>query len=159
MANRKEKGFTLLELMLVMGLSGFLLLAWSSALVALWSDNARSMYRAQQAQHFYQFGLWLAYDLERARERGIYRWEMAANCILYGVDGVRLRDGMMQWRPQDSNCKSPGWISMYDPHGFRITQFEIVDQTPQPPLLRLGGTYDGINWQWRYRFRGPVVFE
>lgn len=159
MAKRKERGFTLLELMLVLGLSGFFLLAWSSALAALWGDNARSMYRAQQAQHFYQFGLWLAYDLERARENGVYRWQKAGECILYGADGVRLHDGMMQWRPKDSDCDGPGWISMYDPHGFRIHQFEITDETPQPPLLRLGGSYDGVSWQWRYRFRGPVVLE
>lgn len=159
MAKHRQAGFTLLELMLVVGLSGFLLLAWSSALAALWSDSARATYRAQQAQHFYQFGLWLAYELERARERGVYRWQVEAECLIYGEYGVRLQNGMMQWRPTENSCSSTGWISMYDPNGFQMQQFELIDQAPEPPLLRLHGAYDGASWEWQYRFRGPVVIE
>lgn len=159
MPKRKDSGFTLVELMLVLGLAGFLLLAWSSSLAALWSDSARTQYRAQQAQHFYQFGLWLAYDLERARERGVLRWHTEDGCIIYGADGVRLVEGMMQWRPKDIGCSGPGWVSMYDPNGFQMDHFEIIDRTPEPPVLQLAGSYDGANWQWRYPFRGAVVFK
>lgn len=159
MVNRAHRGFTLLELMLVLGLSSLLLLAWSSAMAALWSDNARTTYRAQQAQHFYQFGLWVAYELERARENGHYRWQLEPGCVLYGAHGMRLRQGMMQWRPEDRQCDESGWISMYDPNGFSIQYFELVNEAPAPPLLRLGGEFDGVSWQWQYRFRGAVALE
>ncbi|MGX5913399.1 PulJ/GspJ family protein [Aliidiomarina sp. Khilg15.8] len=159
MPKHKQGGFTLLELVLVMGLSGFLLLAWSSAMTALWSDSARTTYRAQQAQHFFQFGLWLAYELERAREGGVYRWQVEPGCVIFGDHGVRLQDGMMQWRPANRGCSASGWISMYDPNGFRMQQFELIDQTPAPPLMRLSGSYEGASWEWQYQFRGPVVLE
>lgn len=158
-AVNRVKGFSLLELMLVLLLSSTLLLAWVGLLTGVWAQANRQQQLHTQAQLFYQLAFWLARDLERAGEQGHWRWNWQPDCLLYADHGVRMRQGLLQWRPQERGCDDSGWIALHDVNGFQLTGFALQALPQQQAMLRLSASYDDHEWEWRYLLPAPVVLE
>lgn len=140
-------------------ISAVMLLAWVGLLTGVWGQANRQQQLHTQAQLFYQLAFWLARDLERAGENGHWRWHWQHNCVLYAEHGVRLREGILQWRPQDRGCDDTGWIALHDVNGFQFSQFVIQPLAQQQAMLRLTADYGGHDWEWRYLLPAPVELE
>lgn len=158
-SRRKLRGFTLLELVLVSGLSGLMLTTWLGAVSHQLVSLDKRLQTARKTQQFNQLGLWLSQELEYARDSGGYSWSWNDGCLLYNDDaGVRLQNGMLQWRGGLRRCHQVGWLNLGDPTDYEITSFSVTDGGYGNGHLRLTALIEGAPIEWEYRFNGQLHF-
>ena len=157
---KKVQGFTLLELILVSGLSGFLLTAWIGSLAYHLVTLDTRLQTARKTQQFNQIGVWLSQELERARDNGEYAWSVTNTCVLYGDDGgVRVHNGVLQWRGGDRLCDFLGWVSLSDSADFSITDLTVAHEGEERGYLSLSAEIEGETVSWEYRFNGKLLLN
>lgn len=153
------RGFTLLELILVSGLSGVILTTWIGSLSQQMVGLDKRLQTARKTQQFHQLGFWLSQELERARDSGEYAWQWQDGCLLYSEEnGVRLQNGLLQWRGGPRQCSSSGWVSLGDPEDYQVTAFSISEGVDSHGngQLRLSAEIEGRPVEWEYRFNGQL---
>lgn len=156
---RRAQGFTLLELIVVSGLSGLLLTTWAGSLAYQLSALDTRMQTARKAQQFNQLGFWLSQELERARDNGEYAWRWQKGCLLYSDEsGVRLRNGLLQWRGGTRTCEQNNWVSLSDSADYQMTEFNIAISDTEQGYLTLSALIEGQSVDWEYRFNGKLHF-
>lgn len=156
----RAQGFTLLELLMVSGLSGVLLSAWIGSLSYHLVSLDIRMQTARKTQQFNQLGIWLSQELERARDSGEYAWTFNHGCLLYGSEGgVRVQNGQLQWRGGDRMCQVPGWVALSDAADYLITGFNINDDGAEQGYLWLSADIEGTTVSWEYRFNGKLLLN
>ena len=157
---RRVQGFTLIELILVSGLSGFLLTAWIGSLTYHLVSLDNRLQTARKTQQFNQIGVWLSQELERARDNGEYAWSFHDGCLLYSEDsGVRVQNGLLQWRGGERPCYSPSWVSLSDRADFSITSFSVAHTGEEQGYLSLSADIEGETVSWEYRFNGKLLLN
>lgn len=132
MRGRKQRGFTLLELLLVIALSGPIIYAGLSTHSYFWGKAWQSQLQARESQSFYALGHWLVRDFryELQKQSSAWQWQEQYQCFLFADKGVRLRNYQLQWKPNEGNCAGNGWLSLHDDTGFRVTHFNVTEQSP-----------------------------
>lgn len=157
---KRAHGFTLLELILVSGLSGLLLTTWVASLVPQLVALDTRLQTARKTQQFNQLGFWLSHELERARDSGDYAWHWQDSCLLYSDEGgVRLQNGLLQWRGGTRLCHQSNWISLGDNADYQITHFSINASEGELGYLTLSALIEGEPVDWEYRFNGKLHFQ
>lgn len=156
---RRAYGFTLIELLLVSGLSGLLLTTWVGSLTQQLVALDIRLQTARKTQQFNQLGFWLSQELERARDNGDYAWRWQEGCLLYSDEGgVRLKNGVLQWRGGTRLCHQNNWISLGDSADYQITDFNIATSHDEQGYLSLSALIEGEGVDWEYRFNGKLHF-
>ncbi|MCC5880400.1 MAG: prepilin-type N-terminal cleavage/methylation domain-containing protein [Idiomarina sp.] len=161
LARQRAHGFTLLELLLVSGLSGIILTTWIGSLSQQLVALDKRLQTARKTQQFNQLGFWLSHELERARDNGDYAWLWAENCLIYGESsGVRVQNGLLQWRGGPRLCTDSGWVSLGDPEDYQITHLSVTHAPSSDGngYLQLSGIIEGEPVTWEYRFNGKLYF-
>lgn len=159
--HKRQRGFSLIELLVVSGVSGVLLLSWVQGFSYHSLLLDRSLSQAAREQHFYQLAVWLVNELERAREQGIYEWQWDDQCLNYGsgneAGGVRVRNGTLQWRGGERTCAEGYWLNMVDT-GVEITELRIYNTTAGHGMLGLSAEVGTNEIIWEHRFEGALYF-
>lgn len=124
----KHQGLTLIELLLVIALSGSILLAALSAHSYVWGQTWQGQLQVRETQNFYALGHWLARDLqyELQNANAEWQWRGESRCLLFADKGVRLRNKQLQWKPNEGDCNSPRWLALHDSAGFEVTEFAVT---------------------------------
>lgn len=156
---RRAHGFTLIELIMVSGLSGLLLTTWVSSLSQQLVALDMRLQTARKTQQFNQLGFWLSQELEHARDNGDYAWRWQSSCLLYSDEGgVRLQNGLLQWRGGTRLCHQNNWVSLSDSADYQITDFNIAIRDGEQGYLTLSALIEGEPMEWEYRFNGKLHF-
>ncbi|RUO37389.1 hypothetical protein CWE13_05365 [Aliidiomarina shirensis] len=126
---RAQQGFTLLELLLVIMLTGPIIYAGLSTHSYIWGQSWQGQLAAREAQNFYALGHWLARDIrqELGKDSTVWQWQEQSQCLLFADKGVRIRNQQLQWKPTEGNCTSNGWLGLHDANGFKITDLTITE--------------------------------
>lgn len=152
-----QRGFTLLELLMVSAVSAALLVSWSSFVTVNLFSMQEALHQSRQIQQFRQLGFWLSHELERSRDDGHWIWQQQGDCLLLSENtGVRVRQGQLQWRGGERDCDSSGWVSLSDAATFSITELLFEQQDNGADQLYMSALISGQPHQWRYVFSGKV---
>ncbi|MGE9551575.1 prepilin peptidase-dependent protein [Erwinia amylovora] len=158
----KQAGFTLLEMLIALAVSGVLMVSTARFLPALQVANLRMLISLQLHE---ELRLMMG-TLEKAVRRAGYcrgqcpgvaltlnqqgnclllRWDGNSNGKWEGVEnensdfyGFRLREGNLETQRGVERCDSGGWEKLNDPATVMITAFQAVRAGPQV-RLRLSG--------------------
>ncbi|MCL5049214.1 MAG: hypothetical protein M1473_01540 [Firmicutes bacterium] len=153
----RQRGLSLLELVLVMGVSSALVVGWTALVSRHFVDLDKQSQQLRAEQGLYQFGIWLSQELERARDQGDWDWHWndAEQCLLYSeTGGVRLRQGQMQWRGGSRLCHQNGWVALTDADTFHITQWVVLANLSTQ--LNIEAQVGDRLMVWQYRFNGAL---
>ena len=118
-------GFSLVELSVALALSSAILLAAITAHSQLWATAWQGQQQMRAEQSFYALAHWVMRDVRRVLGEADSESITEHQCLLYGEHGVRVRNGVLQWRPNQADCESSGWLALHDPHGFKVTQLNL----------------------------------
>lgn len=157
----RPHGFTLLELILVSGLSGLILTIWIGSLSQQMVGLDNRLQTSRKTQQFHHLGFWLSQELERARDSGEYAWQWQEDCLLYSDEGgIRLHEGRLQWRGGNRLCHQSRWTSLSDPADYEITGFRVTQSSHAHGngQLWLSALIEGEALEWEYRFNGQLHF-
>lgn len=128
-SGRKQQGFSLLELLLVIALSGPIIYAGLSTHSYFWAKAWQAQLKTRETQNFYALGHWLVRDLryELQNYSSDFQWREQNQCLLFANKGVRLRNQQLQWKPNEGDCTSNGWLGLHDASGFKVTSFDFFE--------------------------------
>ncbi len=158
----QQRGFSLIELLVVCSLSGVLLLSWIHGFSYHSLLLDRSLTQAARKQQFYQLAVWLVNELERAQEQGIYDWHWNDQCLVYGkgdqAGGVRVRNGNLQWRGGERTCAEGYWLNMLD-DGVQIIELQLYNEADGYGMLGLSAQAGTEEIMWEHRFDGALYFN
>lgn len=132
---RLNRGFSLLEILLSLTLLGLFsvgLLLWHQAFQQ--HLQVRATHQQQQAE-MQRWLFWIWRDVYQyfgpmawQPATGLstqWLYEAEANCLLYGEQGVRIKNQSIQWRPQQADCSELGWQALTDPQRVNFTALKL----------------------------------
>ena len=152
-------GFSLVELSVALALSSAILLAGITAHSQLWATAWQGQEQMRAEQSFYALAHWVMRDVRRALGETEYESASAQQCLLYGEHGVRVRNGVLQWRPNQADCESLGWLALHDPYGFKVTHLNFAKVSAHDYQLCVTGAVkqkaqkEQSEMHWCYLFR------
>ncbi|MCH8492572.1 MAG: prepilin-type N-terminal cleavage/methylation domain-containing protein [Idiomarina sp.] len=158
-------GFSLVELSVALALSSTILLAAITAHSQLWASAWQGQQQMREEQSFYALAHWVMRDVRRVLSEAEYESaaaRFANQCLLYGDHGVRVRNGVLQWRPNQADCESLGWLALHDPQGFKVTHLKFTSLSARDYQLCVSGAAkqktqhmqkEQAEMHWCYLFR------
>lgn len=164
--NPKWRGFSLIELSLALALGSAIVFAAITAHSQLWATAWQGQQQMREEQSFYALAHWLMRDVRRVlnapehpaeHEDHAVATSFANQCLLYGAHGVRVRNGILQWRPNQATCESSGWLALHDQHGFKVTYLHFSAINSYHYRLCVSGALrqkKQTEMHWCYQFRG-----
>ena len=151
---RLGAGFTLIELLVALTIAAVSTLAALTLHSQLWRSAWQQQAQGESRQGFYALGHWLYRELRHHSGGRLWHFDPSLNCLLFNDKGVRLRNGALQWKPEQGDCSSSGWLNLHDPALFNISHFSIHELTPGTRKLCLELTHSGDSpTLWCYSWR------
>lgn|GEM_PF-1861050 len=133
-ARNRASGFSMLELLLASSLATITAMT-GIQLFSQVNGQVHAIQTASQAEaSFHQMGHWLWRELKHNQQP--VDWFPSSQCLTFGEQGVRVRNGALQWRPERASCSSSNWQSLHDISEFRIERL-IWTGSEQPQGNRL----------------------
>lgn len=131
---RRASGFSMLELLLASSLATITAMT-GIQLFSQINGQVHVLQAASQAEaSFHQLGHWLWRELKHNQQP--VDWSPSSQCLIFGEQGVRVRNGALQWRPERASCSSSNWQSLHDTSEFRIERM-VWTGAEQPQGNRL----------------------
>lgn len=142
MLNRPT-GFSLIELLLALTLTTLTIAAALAVHGRLWATTWQQQQASEARQGFYALGHWLHRELQAEltvnpmgeshlnASANTWSFDVSQRCLLYttssgSVNGIRLRQNAVQWKPESGDCASAGWLNLHDPTLFAVLDFSLV---------------------------------
>lgn len=152
---RLATGFTLIELLVALSIAAVTTLAALTLHSELWRNAWQQQAQGESEQGFYALGHWLYRELRQQGSGHLWHFDPNLRCLLFSDKGVRLRNGALQWKPEQGDCSSSGWLNLHDPALFSISHFSVEQPTPSMRKLCLELTHSGDSpTLWCYSWRG-----
>ncbi|RUO18307.1 hypothetical protein CWE08_11680 [Aliidiomarina iranensis] len=124
----QQCGFTLLELILVLALSGPILYAGLSTHSHFWTKAWQGQTQVREVQSFYSLGHWLVREIRAEQmQQASWQWQANSHCLMFANKGVRLRNKQLQWKPNDGDCNGNGWLGLHDAKGYKVHDFTFTE--------------------------------
>ncbi|MCH8502237.1 MAG: prepilin-type N-terminal cleavage/methylation domain-containing protein [Aliidiomarina sp.] len=153
-SQRLAAGFTLIELLVALSIAAVSTLAALTLHSELWRNAWQQQAQGESEQGFYALGHWLYRELRRHGGGHLWQFDPRSSCLLFADNGVRLRNGALQWKPEHGDCGSSGWLNLHDPALFKINHFFVDQPTPDTRKLCLELLHSGeLPTLWCYSWR------
>ncbi|EKY3193899.1 prepilin peptidase-dependent protein [Cronobacter turicensis] len=148
----KEKGFSLLEVLIALGISSVLLIGAARLLPALQLGVLRQAQQTLLQEELWQLAFTIGKQIQRAGycyggcQSHALELNSEGNCLLVQWDansngrfegapsseaeqtGYRLRDGSLETQRGATSCEGKGWEKMTNPAMVRIDRFQIQEK-------------------------------
>lgn len=138
----QAKGFSLLELLLAVAVMAVTTVAAFTVHSQVWATAWQQQQASAARQGFYALGHWLQRELQQelqvtalANDSDIlaasaWQYDPSLRCLLYlrangTVSGIRLRQKALQWKPEQGDCNSAGWLNLHDPALFSLHELDF----------------------------------
>lgn len=142
-ASLRANGFSLLELLLAVAVMAVTTVAALTVHSHLWAAAWQQQQASAARQGFYALGYWLQRELQQelqvtalAMDSDVlaanpWHYDASLRCLLYlrvngTVSGIRLRQKALQWKPEQGDCNSTGWLNLHDPALFSLQELDFT---------------------------------